>query len=41
MPDKRTEGGTRYYDADRLLERSVKESSLTYAYVRVSSQDQK
>ena len=41
MPDKRTEGGTRYYDADRLLGTSVKESSLTYAYARVSSQDPK
>jgi len=41
MPDKRTEGGTRYYDADRLLGVSVRETSLTYAYARVSSHDQK
>ena len=42
IPDKRTEGGTRYYDADRLLGvSSNKEASLTYAYARVSSHDQK
>ena len=41
LPDKRTSGGTRYYDADRLLGVSAKEASLTYAYARVSSHDQK
>ena len=39
--DKRSNGGTRYYDIDRLLGSSKKEASLTYAYARVSSHDQK
>ena len=39
--DKRSEGGTRYYDIDHLLGISKTESSLTYAYARVSSHDQK
>jgi predicted site-specific integrase-resolvase len=41
VSDKKTEGGTRYYDADRLLGSKVKEASLTYGYARVSSHDQK
>ncbi len=42
LPDKKTEGGTRYYNIDRLLGCGAsKESTLTYAYARVSSQDQK
>jgi len=41
LPDKRTVGGTRYYDIDRLLGVSSKESTLTFAYARVSSHDQK
>ena len=42
MPDRVTEGGTRYYDLDVLIGiPSHKESSLTYAYARVSSHDQK
>ena len=42
LPDKKTEGGTRYYAIDRLLGRTVKkESTLTYGYARVSSHDQK
>ncbi len=41
LPDKKTEGGTRYYDLDRLVGVSSKESTLTYAYARVSSHDQK
>ncbi len=42
LPDKKTEGGTRYYNIDRLLGCTTsKESTLTYAYARVSSQDQK
>lgn len=41
VPDKKTEGGTRYYDRDRLLGVTSKESNLTYAYARVSSHDQK
>ena len=41
LPDKRTVGGTRYYDIDRLLGVSSKESTITFAYARVSSHDQK
>ena len=41
LPDKKTIGGTRYYNIDRLLGVTKKEASLTYAYARVSSQDQK
>ena len=41
LPDKKTEGQTRYYDIDRLLGVSKKEASLTFAYARVSSHDQK
>ena len=41
LPDKKSEGGTRYYDIDRLLGVSSKESTLTYGYARVSSHDQK
>ena len=41
IPDKRTEGGTRYYDSERLLGLTKKEPLLTYAYARVSSHDQK
>lgn len=41
LPDKRSEGGTRYYDIEKLLGVTSKESTLTYAYARVSSHDQK
>ncbi len=41
LPDKKTEGGTRYYDIDRLLGSKKQETDLTYAYARVSSHDQK
>jgi putative resolvase len=41
VADKKTEGGTRYYDSEKLLGVSSKESFLTYAYARVSSHDQK
>ena len=41
LPDKRSEGGTRYYDIDRLLGVTSKESTLTYGCARVSSHDQK
>jgi putative resolvase len=40
-PDKKSEGGTRYYDMDLLLGAHSKEATLTYAYARVSSHDQK
>ncbi len=41
FPDKKTDGGTRYYDIDRLLGVSSKEATVTFAYARVSSHDQK
>jgi len=41
MPDKKTACGTRYYDMEHLLGVNSKESALTYAYARVSSDDQK
>lgn len=41
LPDKKTDGGTRYYDVDRLLGVSCKEARITFAYARVSSHDQK
>lgn len=43
LPDKKTAGQTRYYDIDRILgvAQKGKESTLTYAYARVSSHDQK
>jgi len=41
-PDKKTEGGTRYYSLDRILGQNIKQDpSLTYAYARVSSVEQK
>lgn len=39
--DKKTPGGTRYYDLDRLLGLKNIESDLTVGYARVSSHDQK
>ena len=42
LPDKKTEGGTRYYNIDRLLGVAPsQDTTLTYAYARVSSHDQK
>ena len=41
FPDKKTDGGTRYYDIDRLLGVSSKEATVTFAYARVTSHDQK
>ena len=41
IPDRITEGGTRYYLLDKLTGHSKKESTLTVAYARVSSHDQK
>jgi len=40
-PDRKSRGGTRYYDRDRLSGRRKSESDLTIAYARVSSHDQK
>jgi len=41
LPDKRGPGGTRYYLLNRLLVHRKPEASLTFAYARVSSYDQK
>jgi len=40
LPDRRSKGGTRFYDRDHLLQRK-KENMITIAYARVSSHDQK
>lgn len=40
-PDRRSEGGTRYYELNHLLGLREVETDLTVAYARVSSQDQK
>ena len=40
-PDRRSEGGTRYYDLNHLLGLREVETDLTVAYARVSSHDQK
>ena len=40
-PDRKSQGGTRYYDMDRLLGQRKIETDLTIAYARVSSHDQK
>jgi predicted site-specific integrase-resolvase len=41
VPDKKTEGGTRYYDKNKLLGFKKYGSELTIGYARVSSHDQK
>lgn len=41
LPDRISEGGTRYYDIEKLTGKISKESTLTFAYARVSSHDQK
>ena len=38
-PDRKSQGGTRYYDMDRLLGRRDVETDLTIAYARVSRND--
>ena len=40
-PDRKSQGGTRYYDMDRLIGQRDVEAALTIAYARVSSHDQK
>jgi putative resolvase len=40
-PDRKSQGGIRYYDLDRLLGKRDVETDLTIAYARVSSHDQK
>lgn len=41
IPDRRSKGKTRYYDLDKLIGKKVTEDTLTVAYARVSSHDQK
>jgi len=41
MPAHRSAGGTRYYDINQLFDIKKQESTLTIAYARVSSRDQK
>lgn len=41
LPDRKSEGGTRYYDLDRLLGVKETKTLLTVGYARVSSYDQK
>lgn len=41
IPDRKTKGKTRYYDADKLLGLKNIEGDVTIAYARVSSHDQK
>ena len=40
-PERRTSGGTRYYDLNKLLGLKELKNDLTIAYARVSSHDQK
>lgn len=41
LPDRKSRGGTRYYDVDKLFGLQNKETDLTIGYARVSSHDQK
>jgi len=41
LPDRKSEGGTRYYSLDRIIGVKPSENDLTIAYARVSSHDQK
>jgi predicted site-specific integrase-resolvase len=41
VADRKSEGGTRYYELNHLLGLREVETDLTVAYARVSSQDQK
>jgi len=41
LPDRRSNGKTRYYDIDRLKQTPTAENKITIAYARVSSNDQK
>jgi putative resolvase len=40
-PDRKSEGGTRYYSLERIIGVKASENDLTIAYARVSSHDQK
>jgi len=41
LPDRKSDGGTRYYDLNKLFGFESIETDLTIAYARVSSHDQK
>src|SRR4029077_1479276 len=41
LPDRKSEGKTRYYNLDKLMNKEIFESDLTVGYARVSSHDQK
>ncbi len=41
VPDRKTGGGTRYYDRDRLIGLKKPDTALTVGYARVSCRDQK
>ena len=41
VSDRKTEGNTRYYNVDMLLNTRIAETDLTIGYARVSSHDQK
>jgi predicted site-specific integrase-resolvase len=41
VPDRKTEGGTRFYNLDKLLGLKHPTANLTIGYARVSSHDQK
>jgi putative resolvase len=41
VPDRKSEGKTRYYNLDKLIDKKIFESDLTIGYARVSSHDQK
>jgi len=41
VPDRKSLGGTRYYDLDKLLGLNKSDINLTIAYARVSNHDQK
>lgn len=41
VPDRRSQGNTRYYALDKLVGKKILDNDLTVAYARVSSHDQK
>lgn len=41
VPDRRSQGKTRYYDFNQLTGKKILENNITVAYARVSSHDQK
>ena len=41
VPERKSQGKTRYYDLDQLIGKKNFENDLTIAYARVSSHDQK